>query len=85
MYIYSIRLVIDHNKVKRAQKALATEIRQDFEEDIKKNGVSCIFFDGRQDDAKVMMEWGDGGKQFPVLIKCLSGTRWEILVPFCAL
>ena len=63
------RLVIDHNKVKRAQETLAAEIRQDFEEEIKKNGVSCIFFDGRQDETKVMMEWEDGGKQFPGLRK----------------
>ena len=41
-------------------------MRSDFEDEIKKNGISCLFFDDRRDDTKVMLEWDDNiDKQFP--------------------
>ena len=62
-------LVIDHNKIKRAQEVLTSKLNDEFEEEIKKKGISCIFFDGRRDDTKVMLECEDSEKQFPGLIK----------------
>ena len=67
---YDSRLAIDHNKVKRAQEVLAKKMRSDFEDEIQKNGISCLFFDGRRDDTKVMLEWDyNSDKQFPEWIK----------------
>ena len=63
------RLVIDHNKVKRAQEKLAKEFDKEFDDKIRKDGVSCLFFDGRQDDTRVMLTCEDSDKQFPGLIK----------------
>ena len=63
------RLVIDHNKVKRAQEKLAKEFYKEFDDKIRKDGVTCLFFDGRQDDTRVMLTCEDSDKQFPGLIK----------------
>jgi hypothetical protein len=62
-------LVIDHNKVKRAQLNLAKELEKEFDENIRKNGVSCLLFDGRKDSTKVMLEAEGSERQFPGLIK----------------
>ena len=62
-------LVIDHNKVKRAQESLGKELEKEFDENIRKNGVSCLFFDGRKDSTKVMLEAEGSERQFPGLIK----------------
>ena len=40
-------IVIDHNKVKRAQEKLAKEFDKEFDDTICKDGVSCLFLDGR--------------------------------------
>ena len=62
-------LVIDHNKVKRAQEKLAKELEKQFDENIRKNGISCLLFDGRKDSTKVMLEAEGSERQFPGLIK----------------
>ena len=36
-------LVIDHNKVKRAQDKIMAELNEKFEEELKVKGISCIF------------------------------------------
>ena len=48
------RLVIDHHKVKRAQEMLTKEFEKEFDKKIREDGVSCLFFDGRLDDTRVM-------------------------------
>ena len=63
------RLVIDHNKVKRAQEKLTKEFKKEFDKKICDDGVSCMFFDGRLDDTKVMLVCDDSDKNFPGLIK----------------
>ena len=58
-------LVIDHNKVKRAQEKLSKELENRFDKKIQESGVSCLLFDGRQDDTKVMLVTDDSDRQFP--------------------
>lgn len=62
-------LVIDHNKVMRAQKRVMKKCGVMFEKDVKENGISCVFFDGRRDDTKVMTKVGDSDKMYPGVIK----------------
>ena len=62
-------LVIDHNKVKRAQERLVAELEAEFEKELGEKGVSCLLFDGRKDDTKVMLEMEGSSKRFPGLIK----------------
>ena len=62
-------LVIDHSKVKRAQERLAKELESKFDEKIKRDGVDCLLFDGRQDDTKAMLECEDSDRQFPGLVR----------------
>lgn len=47
-------LIIDHNKVKRAQEKLTKELERNFDKTLSENGVSCILFDGRIDDTKII-------------------------------
>ena len=49
-------LVIDHNKLKRAQNKLVDELHEKFENDLTENGINCILFDGRRDDTRVNLE-----------------------------
>ena len=49
-------LVIDHNKIKRAQEKLVSDLQDKFEKGIVDNGINCLLFDGRRDDTRVMME-----------------------------
>ena len=63
------RLVIDHNKIKRAQEKLSKELEKEFDKKICDGGVSCMFLDGRLDDTKVMLVCEDSDKNFPGLIK----------------
>ena len=62
-------LVIDHNKVKRAQEKLTKELERNSDKTLSENGVSCILFDGRIDDTKIMLVCDDSDRQFPGLIK----------------
>jgi hypothetical protein len=50
-------MIIDHSKVKRAQEKLAIELANKFNKDLENNVVSCIFFDGRKDNTKVLTEF----------------------------
>jgi hypothetical protein len=49
-------LVIDHNKLKRAQDKLVGKLQDEFENNLEKNGINCLLFDGRKDDTRVMLE-----------------------------
>ncbi|XP_065665091.1 uncharacterized protein LOC136086713 [Hydra vulgaris] len=60
-------LIIDHNKVKRAQEKFAKKLNNQFEVDLEKNPVSCLFFDGRVDATKMFIEVNK--RSFPSLIK----------------
>ena len=62
-------LVIDHSKVKRAQEKLSKELENRFGKKIQECGVTCLLFDGRQDDTKVMLVTDDSDRQFPRLVK----------------
>ncbi len=42
-----------------------------FEEQTKMNGISCILFDGRRDDNKVMLKVEGINKQFPCIFSYL--------------
>ena len=43
------------------------ELDAKFEDEIQQNGISCIFFDGRRDETKVMLKAEDNGKMYPGL------------------
>ena len=60
---------IDHNKVKRAQEKLAKELENKFDKKIQESGVSCLLFDGRQDNTKVMLVTNDSDIHFPGVVK----------------
>ena len=45
------------------------ELDAKFEDEIQQNGISCIFFDGRRDEAKVMLKAEENGKMYPGLVK----------------
>ena len=62
-------LVIDHNKVRRAQEKLTKELNKEFEEKLKAEGTDCVLFDGRIDQTKTMMEIEGSTKQYPGMIK----------------
>lgn len=64
-----VHLVIDHNKVRRAQEKLVSNLEEEFRKKIIENGVSCLFFDGRRDDTKVFVKVGDADKLFPAMVK----------------
>ena len=63
------RLVVDHNKVKRAQEKLMKSMDHEFDDFCMKGTVECIFFDGRQDTTKVMLKADNSDRQFPSIIK----------------
>lgn len=63
------RLVIDHAKVKRAQEKVIKTLQNSFEEEVKEEGVSCLLFDGRRDETKVLLEAEESDRQFPGLVK----------------
>ena len=62
-------LVIDHNKVRRAQEKLTDELSKEFEDKLKVKGTGCVLFDGRIDATKTMMEIEGSDKQYPGMIK----------------
>ena len=49
-------LVIDHNKVKRAEEKLVQELDAKFESEIRDHGISCLLFDEERDDTKMMLK-----------------------------
>ena len=60
-------LIIDHNKVKRAQENIAKELTSKHGNEYSNNGLSCILFDGRKDEFKVSIDIE--GRKFPGLVK----------------
>ena len=62
-------LVIDHNKLKRAQEKVVDELQETFENNLAKNKPTCVFFDGRRDLTCAMMEMEGSDRLFPGLIK----------------
>lgn len=62
-------LIIDHNKLKRAQEKITMQISEEFETDIRESPVNCILFDGRKDDTKTQFEVEGSSKKFPGLIQ----------------
>ena len=62
-------VVIDHNKIKRAQEKLSKDLEKEFDKKIRDGGVFCMFFDGRLDDTKVMLVCEDSDNNFSGLIK----------------
>lgn len=64
-----VSLVIDHNKIRRAQEKIMKEISDQHEKDLSEGGLSCLLFDGRIDDTKVLLEVEGVNRKFPGLIK----------------
>lgn len=62
------RLVVDHNKVKRAQERIMKSLDQEFDVLCKKGEIDCIFFDGRADATKVLLKAENSNQQFPSVI-----------------
>ena len=61
------QLIIDHNKLKRAQDKLIKKMEEKSEETLQMEGLSCLLFDVRKDDTKVITDVD--GKQFPGMSK----------------
>ena len=61
--------VIDHNKLRRAQTEVMEKISEAKEEDLKKNGLDNVLFDGRIDKTKVFFEAEGSDAQYPGVIK----------------
>lgn len=62
-------LLIDHNKIRRAQQKIMNEISEQQEKELKEGGISCLLFDGRMDETKVMLEVEGVSRKFPGLVK----------------
>ena len=62
-------LVIDHNKVRRAQERVMQKLETNLDEELRENGISCIFFDGRRDQTKVMLRAEENNKMYPGIVK----------------
>ena len=63
------RLVIDHNKVKRAQEKLMKSLSLEFDEECRTEKISCILFDGRKDLTKTLMTIDGSARKYPATIK----------------
>ena len=62
-------LIIDHNKVRRAQERVISSLQESFTADISCHGVECILFDGRKDNTNVLLEIEGNKQKFPGMIK----------------
>lgn len=62
-------LVIDHNKIRRAQQKIMHEISNQHETKLSEGGLTCLLFDGKIDETKVMHEVEGINRKFPCLIK----------------
>lgn len=62
-------LVIDHNKVKRAQEKIMKKINVQLDEEHQLNSINCIFFDGRIDQTKIMVQAEENQKYYPSMLK----------------
>ena len=60
-------LIIDHDKVKRAQEKIGKELTSKHENELSNNGLSFILFDGRKDETKVFIDIE--GRKFSGLVK----------------
>jgi len=63
------KLVVDHNKDKRAQERIMKSVDHEFNDLCMKGTVECIFFDSRNDITKVMLKADNSDRQFPSIIK----------------
>ena len=61
--------IVDHSKVKRAQEKIMKNLQRNFEDECREGKINCIFFDGRQDATKVMLQAEDSDRQFPSMVK----------------
>ena len=62
-------MVIDHNKVKRAQTEVIGMVTESKDDELKKNGLDNLLFDGRIDKTKVWFEVENSITQYHGLIK----------------
>ena len=53
-------LIVDHHKVQRARDKVMEELRDEAEKDVEESELMCIFFDGRKDKTKVIVEDEEG-------------------------
>jgi hypothetical protein len=63
------RLVVDHNKVRRAQEKVMKSLDEEFHARCQVGNIECIFFDGRQDSTKVLLQADNSSHQFPSIVK----------------
>lgn len=63
------RLVVDHKKVFRGQTKIMQAIDKEIDELMRSGQVQCIFFDGREDVTKVLLEADNTNQKFPGCIK----------------
>ena len=62
-------MVIDHNKVKRAQTEVIGMVTESKDDKLKKNGLDNLLFDGRIDKTKVLFEVENSKTQYPWVMK----------------
>ena len=76
--------VIDRSKVARAKSRMMKETQ--LETATSENDIPCVFFDGRQDQTKVMVKPTDSNKLHPSVVKeehfCDEGAWRRVFVPF---
>ena len=56
-------LVIDHNKIKKAQEIVIKAYNQEFDDYCKNCNIECIFVDDRQDKTKVLLKAGKSNQK----------------------
>ena len=67
------KTVIDHNKVKRAQEDVIAMVTESKDDELKKNGLDNLLFDGRIDKTKtkVLFEVENSKTQYHGLLLLL--------------
>src|SRR5205814_7613792 len=63
------RLVVDHNKVKRAQEKVMKSLDEEFHARCQIGNIECIFFDGRKYSTKVLLQADNSSHQFPSIVR----------------
>ena len=63
------KLVVDHNKVVRAQQKVMEELQQELDNMARNGNIECILFDGRKDLTKTMFKVEGTDQQYPGVIK----------------
>ena len=64
-----VHLVIDYNKVKRAQEKLVSNLEEELDKRFREDGIICLLSDGRRNDPKVFMKVEDSEKLFIATVK----------------